>query len=518
MAPRASFLLAGSETHRRPPLWRTVCLRRGLRTSLPERNAGEVPFPPGPLLAALPVGVVIQRADGSIAACNASAERILGRSTEEMRRGRTLYLDAIREDGSGFTVDDAPFARVLRTGRGVYDVLIGLPRPRGQRTWITASAEPLRGKPREAPAAVVTTLADVSRRVSADEALRENEERYRMIFVDSGDAIVLADPEGALVEMNPAARRLLGFTGRGATLLSALDFLSPATAELLEKELLGAGRVRDFEVALRRRDGQVLQCLVTAVARRAEDGSLRGFQAIVRDVTERRAAEQALRELSGRILRIQDEERRRIARDLHDSTAQVLTALSLNLALIEGPDSIMSPRARGLLADSNALAAQCAQEIRSASYLLHPPLLEEAGVPAALRWYCEGAAGRTGLQVVMQISPNLGRLPVELETTLFRIAQESLSNIHRHSGSNVARIILSRGHKRVRLTVRDAGRGIPAERLALLNLAPASLGLGIAGMRERVRELGGRFAVLSSPAGTTIRVALPVPLSEGGNP
>jgi PAS domain S-box-containing protein len=517
MAPRASFPLAGSDVHRRPPLWRTVCLRRGLRSPVPERTAGEASFPPGPLLAALPVGVVIQRVDGSVAACNASAERILRRSAEEMRGGRALYADAIREDGGAFTLDDAPFARVLRTGRGVHDVLIGLPRPQGRRTWITASAEPLRGKPREAPSAVVTTLADVTRRVTADEVLRENEERYRMIFVDSGDAIVLANPEGDLVEMNPAAQRLLGSTGPGARALSALDFLTPANAETLEKELLDTGRVRDFEVALRRQDGHLLKCLVTAVVRRAKDGSLRGFQAIVRDVTEQRAAEQALRELSGRILRIQDEERRRIARDLHDSTAQVLAALSLNLALIEGPDSIMSPRARGLLADSNGLAAQCAQEIRSASYLLHPPLLEEAGVPAALRWYCEGAAGRTGLQVVMQISPNLGRLPAALETTIFRIAQESLNNIHRHSGSTVARIILSRGHQRVRLTVRDAGRGIPAERLALLNLAPASLGLGIAGMRERVHELGGRFAVLSSPAGTTIRVALPVPSPEGGS-
>jgi two-component system, NarL family, sensor kinase len=360
-------------------------------------------------------------------------------------------------------------------------------------------------------------VEDVTRRRRADEALRESEERYRALFVDSGDAIVLVDPDGRLAEMNPAATVLLGVDPQGPP-ASAIDFLGPAAAAALYARLEETGTVRDIEIDLRRPDGRIVTCVATASAGRAEDGSLRGYQVVIRDITERRASETALRELSGRILRIQDDERRRIARDLHDSTAQVLTALSLNLALLRRRDGLAGQRAHTILEESHALAAQCAQEIRTASYLLHPPLLDEAGLPAALRWYCDGFQARSGLRVLMQLSPNLGRLPGELETTVFRLVQESLNNIHRHSGSATARIILSRGRQRVKVTVRDAGRGIAEDTLAILNTVPASLGLGVAGMRERVRELGGTLTVLSGPEGTMVRASLPLTPSAGACP
>lgn len=438
---------------------------------------------------AAPMGIVLLDDEGHRVYANAAYQALRER----------LGHDPLKSAGFAEAGDPA--------GRGLEEVKEAAG-AHGERVFLSLRAVPMRNHAGLSGRLVL--VEDVTSRRRAEEALRESEERYRTLFVDSGDAIVLVSPEGLLVEMNPAATVLLGVDPHGAP-ASAIDFLTPAAAAMLHSRIEEAGTVRDIEVDLRRPDGRVLTCVATASAARAEDGTLRGYQVVIRDVTERRASERALRELSGRILRIQDEERRRIARDLHDSTAQVLTALSLNLALLRRRDAMAPARVNTVLEESHALASQCAQEIRTASYLLHPPLLDEAGLPAALRWYCDGVQARSGLRVLMQLSQNVGRLPGEIETTIFRIVQESLNNIHRHSGSQTARIILSRGRQRVAVTVRDKGRGIAEDTLAILNTVPASLGLGVAGMRERVRELGGSLTVLSGPQGTTVRASLPVP-------
>jgi signal transduction histidine kinase len=216
--------------------------------------------------------------------------------------------------------------------------------------------------------------------------------------------------------------------------------------------------------------------------------------------------ETALHQLSGRLLELQDEERRRIALELHDTTAQNLAVLSMNLHTVQ--DKLLSAKQRQALLESLELAERCSHEIRTLSYLLHPPLLDELGLMSALRSYTAGYTQRTGIQTELKMA-EIGRLPRDVEITLFRIIQEALANVHRHSGSSKAEIRMIRDPREVHLHVTDFGRGVPPESLGPISEG-ASLGVGIAGMRERARQLGGQLKVASSGSGTTISVNLPL--------
>jgi signal transduction histidine kinase len=220
-----------------------------------------------------------------------------------------------------------------------------------------------------------------------------------------------------------------------------------------------------------------------------------------------RDSEQSLRHLSTRLLHLQDEERRRLARELHDSTGQKVTALALHLAIPSAEAASLTPRAREALSESCNLAEEVVREIRTLSYLLHPPFLDELGLAAALRWYAEGFAQRSGIRVDLNLPATWTRAPKDTELALFRIVQESLTNIHRHSASSSAKISLSRNGAGLQLEIEDAGRGIPAE--VLDSDGPQSLGVGLRGMRERVNQLGGQFQIHSNSRGTIVKVSLP---------
>jgi PAS domain S-box-containing protein len=222
--------------------------------------------------------------------------------------------------------------------------------------------------------------------------------------------------------------------------------------------------------------------------------------AVAVDGTARRKLERTLAQLSGRLLQMQDEERRRIARELHDTTGQNLGALSINLSLLLSTGGL-DKRAREMLEECIALTDACVSEIRTMSYLLHPPLLDELGLVSALRSYCDGYAERTGLEIELSLPDTMTRLPQAIEIALFRIVQEGLANVHRHSGSPSATLRLKHFPDRVELELTDQGRGLP----------PGTLpsGVGIAGMRERARQLGGRLTIGSSEAGATLHVVLP---------
>jgi len=211
--------------------------------------------------------------------------------------------------------------------------------------------------------------------------------------------------------------------------------------------------------------------------------------------------ESAVRTLTGRLLSLKDEEGRRLARELHDSTAQLLAALSINLSVVNEAAGPLEPRARQAIAESIKLADQCLGEIRIVAYLLHPPELDELGLNSALARYVEGFAQRSGIQAEMMVPSDLGRLPQEVETALFRIVQECLTNIHRHSGSHTASVRIVRTPSNLMLEVKDAGKGIPGR---------ASPGVGIASMKERVQQLSGRLEVSSDRDGTTINVIIPL--------
>ncbi len=226
-----------------------------------------------------------------------------------------------------------------------------------------------------------------------------------------------------------------------------------------------------------------------------------------------RQREEAYRHLSNRLLTLQDEERRRLARDLHDSTGQRLAALTMNLDLVEGVRDALDTRSQRALAESRSLARQCSQEVRTLAYLLHPPLLDETGLVSAVRWYVEGFTARSDLQIVLDLG-DVGRLPEAVETALFRIVQEGLTNIHRHASADTATIRLTRTSDAVHLDIEDRGRGLHDRRGEEPHAARSgTLGVGIQGMRERVRQLGGTFDIAFTKRGTTVRVGVPLDIS-----
>jgi signal transduction histidine kinase len=249
---------------------------------------------------------------------------------------------------------------------------------------------------------------------------------------------------------------------------------------------------------------------------RAETGKVEGNGRVIgglvmmRDITERRRSEESLRTLSARLLRIQDDERRRIARELHDGTSQTLTGIKLNLGGLRRMG--FEGEAAALLADTIAMTDRALQEIRTTSYLLHPTELDLIGLAGAVRSYTRGFSERTGIRAEVEISRGLERLPQDIETALFRIVQESLANVHRHSQSRSAKVKLVRNSHSVIEEIRDFGRGMAlADAAASSDAAP---GVGIAGMRARVRQLNGEIQIDSSGRGTVVRVNIPVAPTE----
>jgi signal transduction histidine kinase len=218
--------------------------------------------------------------------------------------------------------------------------------------------------------------------------------------------------------------------------------------------------------------------------------------------------EEKYQRLSSRLLTVQDEERRRLALDLHDPIGQRLAALAMNLDVIEQTAKALDARSRRALAESRSLADQCAREVRTFAYLLHPPLLDEVGLVSAVRWYAEGFANRSGIHVAMDLG-EIGRLPRPVETALFRVVQEALTNVHRHASTKTASIRLTATATAVALEIHDEGHGL-RDPVTHQHGLRGALGVGIQGMRQRVRQLGGTFYVEFSDTGTTVRVRVPM--------
>ena len=247
--------------------------------------------------------------------------------------------------------------------------------------------------------------------------------------------------------------------------------------------------------------------------RKAHDELRSAHDELERKVQQRTAdlnrANENLGELSSRLQQMRDEERRQISRELHDSIGQLLAALAMNLAVVQRQaDNLDSAGARAV-SENAAMVEQISREIRTISHLLHPPLLDAAGLASALRWYVDGFSERSQIKVDLRISEPFRRLSDEMEIAIFRMVQECLTNIHRHSGGNSAAICMREENHRIVVEVQDAGKGIPLEKQLELT-SSGRIGVGFRGMRERVRQLGGTLEIRSDDAGTAVTATLPL--------
>jgi len=279
------------------------------------------------------------------------------------------------------------------------------------------------------------------------------------------------------------------------------------------KKLVRNEQVEHYESVRVRKDGTRIDVSVSLSLIKDVKGRVIAVASIARDVSERKRTEQELMRLTTHLLNLQDEERRRLARELHDVTAQNLFMINMNLSRLQG-GRVDPSEARDVLGESRKLCDQSLQEIRTLSYLLHPPMLDEAGLVGAIRWYVNGYVKRSGIHIEVVAAHEIGRLPSEVETALFRIVQECLTNVRRHSGSSSADIRLIREEDAVILQIRDNGRGMPKIDSTESD-GSASPGVGIPGMRQRLRQLGGILEIESSNVGMVVTAK--VPITNGAN-
>ena len=328
---------------------------------------------------------------------------------------------------------------------------------------------------------------------------------YQARLLDlANDAIFIRNAADKISYWNEGAERLYGWASE--------EVLNRSVHEILRTEfpvpLLEILETDRWEGELRHTTKYGYQITVSSrwTTLRDRNGKSEGWLEINTDITARKRAEESARRLSGRILSLQDDERRRIARGLHDSLGQYLAALKMNLDVFR---TSKDDKAK-LASDCAEIVDKCLNETRTISHLLHPPLLDEAGFDSAARWYVDGFSQRSGIKVNLNLPQKLSRMHRDVEVALFRAVQECLTNVHRHSGSSVVDVRLSLSAKQIRLEIKDDGRGIPQERLRSLNQGAADAGVGLAGMRERIRELGGSLEIRSERAGVTVIVRIPI--------
>ena len=316
------------------------------------------------------------------------------------------------------------------------------------------------------------------------------------------------DPRHSLFVVRPS--EIHGVVG--SVLVCLVLITLGATNRRKRLELDQTVRALTMEGAQRQRVQQELRQAHDGLEQRVEERTVALSQALRRLESEadmRTQREEQLRQLSVRLMTMQDKERRRIARELHDSAGQTLAAIKMAVASLE----FSEPRNALLscqLESVNALVDDALREIRTTSYLLHPPLLDEIGIASAARWFVEGFAQRSGIQVTCDIAQGIERPTRDCELVLFRVLQESLTNVHRHAGASIASVRLWLDTDHLHLAVADNGSGISKERLTHLSCTAGSTGVGVAGMRARVRELGGCLDIESDDTGTIVMAKVPM--------
>jgi PAS domain S-box-containing protein len=360
---------------------------------------------------------------------------------------------------------------------------------------------------------LLETNSDITQQKESERALRESEERFRAIVETTPECVKLVAADGTLLHMNSPGLAMVGADCAERVVgKSVYDLIAPEHRDRFrafnEKVCHGEKGTLEFDIV--GLDGTRRHMETHGAPLRDQDGTLVQL-AVTRDITGRKEAEKARREaeLSARILQVQDEERRRIARELHDGVGQLLAAMSMNASRVVDEKSNLTPDAARCAEENSNLIHQVSKDIRTMSYLLHPPLLDELGLPSVLRWYIEGFAERSNIATSIELPADLPRLPREHELCLFRIAQECLTNIHRHSGSSTALVRLWRTPTEIKMEVGDAGRGFNQEIQSKI-ASGESAGVGLRGMQERVKQIGGTLGISSNGKGASVLVVLPL--------
>ena len=391
--------------------------------------------------------------------------------------------------------------------------------------------------PKRKPAHQRTTAAERERRLTTEAV--EATAKFRALFDQSPIFSGVMSLDGTVIDANRLCLDVCGYHAeevvgrlfwecgwwrfnkdaqrkiRAATAQAAQG--TPYREELLYHWADGSERVVDFALhPIRDDQGRVLFLHPTGTditERKQTEEELRNARAELEKRVEERTAElnkanESLRDLSARLLHLRDQEARRIARELHDSVGQLLAAISMNIGVVTRQIHKLDEAGARAVTENAQLVEQISAEIRTISHLLHPPLLDEIGLGSALHWYVEGFAERSKIKIQPEIPKDLGRLPTDMETAIFRIVQECLTNIHRHSGSKTATIRIIARDRRILVLAQDSGKGIPPEKLQVS--AEGRRGVGFRGMIERIRYLGGHMNIHSDDKGTILTVTLPL--------
>jgi two-component system NarL family sensor kinase len=337
-------------------------------------------------------------------------------------------------------------------------------------------------------------------------ALKESEAKNRAILEALPDMMFLLDENGTYLDWHAKDRRDLFvppemFLGKNMRDVLPRDLSHKLCDRFQQVSFTGEPATVEYSMSI----GNRLKFFETRIVK-CGDGKL---LSIARNVTEKKQAELQLQQLSSRLLRLQDEERRRIARELHDITAQNLFAITVNLENLRQQQSALTRNGMETVTECLNLCEQSLREVRTLSYVLHPPALDRLGLVPTLQWYIDGFAKRSGIAVRLESARDIGRLPLEMETDIFRIVQEGLSNVFRHSGSQTATVVLEKQDGHFVLQIRDSGHGMPD-----WNVNPdnsARFGVGLPSIRERLRRLGGQLDIRSGKDGVLFQASMPVP-------
>ncbi|PYS70092.1 MAG: hypothetical protein DMF69_14730 [Acidobacteria bacterium] len=355
---------------------------------------------------------------------------------------------------------------------------------------------------------ILVASSDISERKALEEDLRLSEREFSTLVENSPDIICRLDRNLRFIYASPAIEKVVDVSaeqliGKRPT---EFDFDDQASEQFEASCRQAIDTRKTVQRAFEYRSRNFWTRIVPEFS---IDGDVESLMMISEDVTDRIRSEQELVQLTIRLFNIQDEERRRIARELHDGTAQNLFAISVNLAKLGQLPTTESLEQRQLVDECQSLCDQSLQEIRTLSYLLHPPLLDQAGLVSALQWYVEGFRKRSGVYVDVMATP-IGRLPGDVEMALFRVVQEALTNVRRHARSATASIRLERKNGHVILEIKDQGRGIPLLKRRDDSGSLIETGVGIPGMRQRLLQLGGRLEIVTHDQGTTVSAIVPI--------